>query len=72
MKTKIAKNDIEFQMFADYWKLLEEYFVPENDEKYWEDLLSSVRKFAKKYNSGFAKDLGLSLIDELERKHTNK
>lgn len=66
---KFEENSREFCMFQDYWRLLKEYWVPENSDAYWEELITAADQFVKKYgNERFPRDLALALISELERK----
>ncbi len=65
---KLGKETVEFAMFQDYWKLVQKFWIPENNDSYWELLMKEVKEFYKKYNFDYAEKLALCLIEELERK----
>lgn len=35
MRKKLEKQDKEWQMFADYYKIYQDFYEPEDNEKYW-------------------------------------
>lgn len=67
------KSSREYVMFKDFWSLMKKYWIPENNDSYWEELISDTDQFAKRYgNEVFARDLAMALIGELERKAKEK
>ena len=66
MRKKLNKTDEEFQMFADYYKLYQDFYEPEDNEKYWESLINAVNAFYKKYDSQYARDLVLAFTASRE------
>ena len=65
---KLQKGTEEFEMFRDYWKILEENWSVEDSEAYWEKVIRDTDAFYAKYKTEFSKELTLALINELERK----
>ena len=69
MKTKFEKNSFEWYMFQDFWRITQEFWIVEDNEKYWEQLIKNLTVFGDKYNHDkFALSLAYALIDELNRK----
>ena len=57
MRKQLARADEEFQMFADYYKIYQDFYVPEDNDTYWEELMRTCDEFSKKYNTKFAREL---------------
>ena len=70
MKVKIEKNSKEWNMFSDYWKLLQEVWGIEESEEYWQGVRDKVEEFPAKYGA-FGISLSVALLDELERRSRN-
>ena len=68
MKKRLDKTTIEFQMFADYWKIVQDFYEPEDDESYWSKLIKETNEFYNKYKTDFAKALIMAFDNEIERK----
>ena len=66
MRKELEKGDTEYDLFNDYWKLTKEFNIPEDNDEYWESLISAVNEFYKKYNSQYAKDLVLAFMASRE------
>ena len=66
MRKQLTKVDEEFQMFADYYKMYQDFYVPEENDGYWQELIRAVDKFCKKYKSKLAKDLAIAYINSRE------
>lgn len=66
MRKELKKGDMEYDLFNDYWKIVKEYNIPEDNDEYWESLISAVNEFYKKYNSQYAKDLVLAFTASRE------
>lgn len=65
---KLQKGTEEFEMFRDYWKMLEGNWGVEDSEAYWNKVIEDTDAFYRKYETEFSKELVLALINELERK----
>ena len=70
MKVKIEKNSKEWNMFSDYWKLLQDLWGVEESDDYWQDVRNRVEEFSNKYGS-FGVSLSVALLNELERRSRN-
>lgn len=68
---KLQKGTEEFEMFRDYWKMLEENWGVEDSEAYWNKVIEDTDAFYRKYETEFSKELALALINELERRTKN-
>lgn len=52
MKTVFAKTSEEFKWFADFWKVVQKFWIPEKDNHdYWAQLIDTAGKFCEKYRS---------------------
>ena len=57
----------------DFWNICKKFWVIDDSEEYWKELISSLDAFVKKYNYDFfAKKLALSFSDYLDYKNENK
>ena len=71
-EVKFAKGSEEWQMFMDYWALCQKYRKPEKTDEWWDEVISEIDKFAKKYGSTvFVRGLCMSLINKLEIEHVS-
>ena len=71
-EVKFAKGSEEWQMFMDYWALCQKYWQPEKTDEWWDEVISEIDKFAKKYGSTvFVRGLCMSLINKLEIEHVS-
>ena len=68
----MKKGTEEFEMFRDYWKMLEENWGVEDTEIYWNKVIEDTKAFYGRYKTEFSKELALTLIIELERKAKNE
>lgn len=68
----MQKGTEEFEMFRDYWNMLEENWGVEDSETYWDGVIEDTKAFYGRYKTEFSKELALALINELERKAKNE
>lgn len=66
--TKFSKGSEEWQLFMDYWALCQKYWEPEENDAYWDSLISEADIFYKKYGTNFARSLVDVLVVNLEAK----
>ena len=66
MEKMFAKGSVEWQMFTDYWALCRKFWIPEDNDQYWEDLIISTEEFNRKYNTVYSKHLSLALLNSLD------
>lgn len=69
---KLQKGTEEFEMFRDYWKMLEENWGVEDSEVYWNKVIEDTDAFYRTYKTEFSKELALALTAELERRAKNE
>ena len=71
---KFQKGSEEWMMFQDYYKLVQDYYIPEEADEYWEDVIKAVDIFVKKYqaNVPLARNIALALAETLENSLKNK
>ena len=73
MEKKFAKGSSEWMMFMDYWALCQKYWKPEKTDEWWDEVISEIDKFAKKYGSTvFVRGICMALINKLEIEHVTK
>ena len=71
-EVKFAKGSEEWQLFMDYWALCQKYWKPEKTDEWWDEVISEIDKFAKKYGSTvFVRGLCMALINKLEIEHVS-
>lgn len=51
MEKKITKNDTEWEIFREIWRFYESFAIPEDNDKYWDDLISAGEELARKYDN---------------------
>lgn len=67
----MASNDElkrKYDMFTDCWRLFKKYADVQDNDEYWEAVVSESSAISKKYNEcKFIRNLVLAVITELER-----
>lgn len=63
---RFERNSEEFYFFGDYWNLAQKYFIPEDGEEYWQDLIDDCSKLADKYKGTFYQQMIVGLQLALE------
>lgn len=64
---KIVSGSEEFQMFQDFWKICQEFWIPEDSDEYWENLKNRTDEFYKKYGTPYAMGLALGFVMGVEK-----
>ena len=54
---KLLKGSEEFEMFQDYWKMMQSVWSVENTKEYWEKVVEDTDRFYRKYQTEFSKEL---------------
>lgn len=62
----------EFSLFGEVWTLFKKYYIAQNTDEYWENLIAESNRISRKYNSRLCKDLLLTVTNELERRWREK
>ena len=68
---KFAKNSIERQLFADFYRMCEKYWEPEASDEYWKEVSNAADWFVQKYGKvhPIAKYLATDFICGLDEKY---
>lgn len=67
MRKKLEKQDKDWQMFYDYYKIYQDFYVPEDNDEYWYTLIDVSCEFANKYNTHFARNIIIEYIESRNR-----
>ncbi len=67
-EVKFPKGSEEWQMFTDFWKLCQKYWIVENSDDYWDSLVDNAGDFMNKYDTYFAKQLAIGFVESQDRK----
>ena len=43
------KNGVERKMFADFYKMCEQFWIPEDNDDYWHEVIKVTDEFVQKY-----------------------
>ena len=67
------KNGVERKMFADFYKMCEEYWTPDGSDDYWNAVVKASDEFNDKYKDlhPMVFQLTMAFIKGLEDKHYN-
>lgn len=69
MFIKFKKESKEYQMILDFWNMCQNFWVPEDRDEYWMDLIKATDGFAAKYKElSISEDLAVALIMYLQKK----
>lgn len=55
-------------LFQDYWNLCQSVWEPDETDPYWQEAVRRIEAFCEKYETEFAKDLALALLNDMERR----
>lgn len=67
-----GKDSEEWLMFREYWQLCQKYYIPEDDENYWNSLVKSIGMFNLKYKNDFANELTIAFFNTVEKMYKQK
>ena len=68
MRIKLGKNTPEFQLFMDFWNMMQEVWGIEDTVEYRNNVTDVMNKFLIKHDSHMAYGLNRVLLDELNRR----
>lgn len=63
---KFEKGSDEFNFFGDFFKFVQNHYVPENTDTYWNNLLEESQILSRKYRGTFYTMMILAFIDYAE------
>ena len=66
MRKQLTKNDAEWQMFADYYKIYQDFYIPEETDEYWDNLMRACNDFYNNYTSKYAQDMIFAYLNSRE------
>lgn len=73
---RFAKGSEQYQIFADFYKLLQLVYNFQDEDAYWDYLVKTVQMFYEKYQESeekeLAKSLGLWTVDYIEARYKEK
>lgn len=58
---ELKKGTEAWMMYADFWKLLKDYWIPEENDNYWNELVNAANEFAEKYKYAIPGNLSVKL-----------
>ena len=70
-----GKGTEEWMMFVEFWEMCKLYWIPEDTDEYWNELIQKSNEFAEKYRGIIAGDLPTKLAiafceaKDMEMKH---
>lgn len=67
LKKKLDKTTKEFEMFQEYWKIIQDFYIPEETYEYWEEINRTLNEFSRRHGK-FAYGLAIAFLDEQDRK----
>lgn len=69
MKKTIKKTDEEFSILQEFWKILQDFYEPEDNDEYWNKLLDTTIKFEREHPDNLlCMQLILLILNYLEKK----
>lgn len=69
MKKVIKKTDEEFAILQEFWKILQDFYEPEDTDEYWDKLLNNTIKFERDHpHNLLCEQLILLILNYLEKK----
>ena len=68
MRVKLGKDTPQFQLFMDYWDMMQEVWGIEETEEYRKHATDVMNKFLIKHDDPMAYGLNRVLLDELNRR----
>ena len=71
MNKIIDKNSQEWQMFRDFYKIYQEYAIPEQTDEYWKKVINVCADFGEKYadaSQELSKSMAIALLENLYKR----
>jgi len=65
MKKEIKKDSEEWKVFREIWQMYQDFAIPEEDDKYWEELVKEVNRMEKTHETPVAKWLAYGVAKAL-------
>ena len=69
MKKNLTAADPEYVFWGECSNFIKEFYIPENNDAYWNKLYDAHKKLAEKYRDyPMCRNILVCVVDELERK----
>lgn len=71
MTKQIEKGSEEWQMFGDFYKLYQEFAIPEETPEYWKKVFKACADFGEKYaavSQELSKSMAIALLENLYKR----
>jgi len=67
---KFEKGSDKWNMFMEYWRICQSYWIPEESDEWWQEIINIVNEFSKKYGKDdlFVRGLCNSFMDGLKQR----
>lgn len=65
---KFPKGSVEWDMFQQFWRLCQKYWIVEDAEEYWDALVKDASDFMDKYDTFFARQLVAGFVENQDKK----
>lgn len=69
---KFAKDSEEFRFFAEFWQMVQKYYLPDQSDEYWDAVLHDAASLGKKYPGEFYKCIIQGFLDYAEKASKEK
>lgn len=70
---KFTKVSREWQMFVDYWNLCQKYWITEDGDEYWKNVVNGAISFGEEYKDiPISSKLSIALLEYLKEQHEKK
>jgi len=63
---KFEKDSEEFQFFKEFYKFVQDYYIPENTEEYWDGFVDESKRISEKYRGNFYVTMLLAFTEYAE------
>lgn len=70
----VRKEDIPYiaQFMTEYWEIVKRYWIVEDTDEWWEEVIGVCDQCYKKYNDPFVRKMVVAFIDYLEEKRNEE
>ena len=60
-KKNFGKGTEEWMMFVEFWEMCKSFWIPEDTDEYWNELVQKSNEFAEKYKDAIPGNLSVKL-----------
>ena len=69
---RFNKECYEWNMFGEYWQLVQKYYIAEDTDSYWENCINDFKCFIEKYKTNFSRELAIAFLNNVEKQVLEK